>query len=368
MASDHELIAALEDARADRERAQERVEAIGENRLRELQDAYEELTALFSRYQERATGSGDFAGFIEFQEALGELVEDLPNNLPNRELFEDVDERLQKRRLAERDFEGARNSLSPVQDQIARLDERREADQRVQSLERQIREAIHETRQEIDRLETVIELGEADLDAPVEDLEEPIDQYNTAVREAFEQFRTSAPAREVIGLVETAEQYPLLSMADPPSGLLDYLERADVGRESIPTLLEYAGYSRSKLQHYVDAPATFQRVVGGNRTYLERLDADPLTIDWPPPAPETLRWRSDELISMLDRFAPPETVVALNSVLDLARSGDRYSRLRQAARARAELTADERERLAAGEVEGELAATRDRLEALEDVL
>lgn len=368
MDSDHPLIAELEAAREELDRAEERVEDIGEGRLRDLTEAHEELTSLFSRYEERATGSGDFGAFIEFQEALGEFVEDLPNNLPNREAFEDIDERLQKRRLTEGDFAAARDRLSSAEDRIARLEDRREAEKAVEGLERQVREAIHETRTEIDRLETVLELGEADLDAPVEDLRDPIEAYNESVRDAFEAFRTNAPAREVIGLIETAEQYPLLSMADPPDGLLQYLESAEVGAESIPTLLEYSEYSRSKLQHYVDTPATFQRVVGGNRTYLDRLDATALTIEWPPPAPGTLRWRSNELVSMLDRFAPAETVVALESVLDLARSADRYRRLRQSARARAELTDTERERLAAGTVEDDLAATRKRLDALEDVL
>lgn len=368
MAGDHRLVDQLKSAREDLDRAEERVADVGESRLRDLDEAHERLTSLFGRYEERATGSGDFQAFIQFQEAMAELVEDLSNDLPEREVFEDVDERMQKRRLTERDFEAARDRLAPVEDLIARLDERNEAAGRVRSLERQVRDAIHEVRQEIDRLETVKELGEADLDAPVADLRDPIAAYNDSVRKAFERFRTTEPARSVIGLIDTAQQYPLLSVQSPPADLLEYLRRAEVGTEPIPTLVEYTEYSRSKLQHYVDSPATFQRIVGGNRTYLDRLDVDPLTVEWPPPDPATLRWRADELVSMLDRFAPPETVQALETVLAKARAEEEYRRLRRAARARAELTDEERERLAAGTIEDQLVAARERLDALESAL
>jgi len=368
MASRAKLLSRLEAARDDLERAQAAVEAVGESRLRDLQDAHDRLTTLLGRYEDSASGSGDFQAFIEFQDALADLVEDLPEDLPEREVFEDIDEGMQKRRLTERDFEAARADLEPVEDRLARLEDRREARDRVRSLERQLREAIHETRQEIDRLETVRSLGDADLDAPVEALREPIETYNQSVRSAFAEYRDSQPARAVIDLVETAQHFPLLDVSDPPAGLGDFLETAAAGAEPIPTLLAYTEYSRSKLSHYVDDPATFQRVVGGNRTYLERLDAAPYTIEWPPPAPDAFRWRAQELVSMVDRFAPAETIAALDRVRELARDEARYRRLRRTARATRELTADERERLAEGQIETDLAEARERLDALEDAL
>lgn len=368
MAEDSSLISRLEAAREERARMDDRIAEIGEDHLRDLQEAHEQITALLGRYEERATGSGDFKAFIEFQEGLSELVEDLPSDLPKRDVFEDIDERLQKRRLTESDFEDARTRLSGVEDLIGRLDRRREAANRVRSLERQVREAIHETHQEIDRLETVTSLGEADLDAPVEELREPVETYNESVRRAFESFRNTAPAREVLGLVETTQQYPLVDFGDPPEGLAEFLETAPAGEEPIGTLLEYTEFSRSKLGHFVETPATFKRIVGGNRTYLERLDAEPLTVSWPPPDPASLRWRARELISVLNRFVPPETVAALDEVRELARDEETYQRLRQTARARAELSDGERDQIADGRIESELSAARERLEDLESAL
>lgn len=368
MSTEYALVGQLEEAHRDLERAETRVEEIGEDRLRDLQEAHEELTGLLGRYEERATGSGDFMAYIDFQEAIEAFVKDLPEDLPEREVFEDIDERMQKRRLTEGDFEAARSELSPIRDLLDRLDERSEARNRLRSARNQIREEIHELRQEIDRLETVRRLGRADLEAPVEELAEPIDTYNESVRSAFETYKHDAPAREVLGLVRTAEQYPLLDFDRPPAELSDYLQDAPVGTETLPTLLEYTDHSRSKLSHYVEDPATFLRVVGGNRTYLDRLDAEPLTVEWPPPSAAELRWRADELISMLNRFAPADTICALQSVLEVARDEEIYSRLRQTARARAELTEAERERIRSGAVEEDLQAANQRLETLEDTL
>ncbi|MFB6268286.1 MAG: hypothetical protein ABEI31_11550 [Halodesulfurarchaeum sp.] len=358
----------LADAAAELERAEERVEEIGEGRLRDLEDAHERLRTLFGRYEERATGSGDFGAFIEFQEALAELVEDLPNNLPEREIFEDIDERMQKRRLTQSDFDAAREALEPVEDLLQRLEERSAAQRQYRSTRHEVEDRIHELRQELDRLETVASLEDVDLDAPTGELRDRVDTYNEAVQTAFQSFRSSASAKDVLQLVETAEQYPLIQFADPPADLASYLAEADVGTEPLPTLLEYAEYSRSKLAHYVEEPATFQRVVGGNMTYLDRLDAEPLTVEWPPPPADELRWRGRELTAMLNRFAPPETVEALDRLLELARDETRYRKLRQTARAKTELTETERELVREGRVSDRLAEVRQQREELQDAL
>ena len=359
-------IESLRTARADLETATERVEAVGESRLRDLESALEAFTSLLSQYEDSAAGSGDFQAFVEFQERLEHFTADLPEDLPERETFEEIDETLQKRRLTDSDFEWARDRLDPVRALVDRLERRSEARKRVQALEGQVREAAHEVRERIDRLETVRRLGQADLDAPVAELKDPIEAYNAAVRAAVESFRTEAPARAVVDLRQTAAAYPLVSVAEPPSDLVEYLQAAAVGAETIPTLLEYADYSRSKLAHYVERPATFSRVVGGNRTYLASMDADPLTVAWPPPAADRLRWRGRELIAVLNRFAPAETVAALRAVLDVARTEpERYARLRRSARARAELSERERERVAEGAVDADLERARERLAALE---
>lgn len=362
-------VESLRSARADLETATERVEAVGESRLRDLESALGTFTSLLSQYEDSAAGSGNFRAFVEFQERLEQFTADLPADLPERETFEEIDETLQKRRLTDSDFEWARDRLDPVRALVDRLEGRNEAKKRVQALEGQVREAAHEVRERIDRLETVRRLGQADLEAPVADLKAPIEAYNAAVRDAVESFRTEAPARAVVDLCQTAAAYPLVPVAEPPSDLAEYLQAAAVGAETIPTLLEYADYSRSKLAHYVERPATFSRVVGGNRTYLASMDADPFTVAWPPPAADRLRWRGRELIAVLNRFAPEATVAALRDVLDVARTEpERYARLRRSARARAELSERERERVAEGAVDADLERARERLAALEAAL
>lgn len=363
------LLDELAAARRERERAIERVKAIGEAQLDRLETVHEEFTTLLGRYEDRASGSGDFQAFVEFQERLEHFTGDLPAGLPERETFEEIDDRLQKRRLTEADFDWARSRLEPVEDLIGRLEARAEAKRRVAALEGDVQEAIYETRARIDRLETVRSLATADLDAPVGDLREPIEQYNESVREAVRDFRRSAPAREVLSVLRTAQRFPLVPVPEPPTELQEYLDSAAVGNESIPTLLEFADYSRSKLSHYVEAPATFARIVGGNRTYLDNIDAEPFTVEWPPPAAETLRWRGRELVALLDRFAPEETIAAFRDAFEMARADpERYARLRKTARARSELSEDERRRVAEGAIEAELTKARDRLAALEDTL
>ncbi|MFB6134047.1 MAG: hypothetical protein ABEJ55_03580, partial [Halanaeroarchaeum sp.] len=188
------------------------------------------------------------------------------------------------------------------------------------------------------------------------------------VEEAFSAFKREAPAREVIAFVETTRSFPLAAFRPPPEDLAEFLKRESAGSEPIPTLLEYAEYSRSKLAHYVEAPQTFKRIVGGNRTYLRRLSADPLTLDWPPAPASELRWRGEELVSVVDRFAGEEVRERLERVLSNARDADRYERLRTAARAREELTADERERIATGVVKEDLESLRAERNRLEEAL
>lgn len=362
-------VEALAAARRELERAEAAVEEIGESDLETLDSIYDEFTSLLGRYEDRASGSGNFQAFIEFQDHIAEFTQDLPEDLPERETFEEIDERLQKRRLTESDFEWARSRLEPVEDLIGRLEDRSEAERLLEATKGDVRTAIRETRNHIDRLETVRSLGAADLDAPVEALRDPIERYNESVREAVTAFRRTEPATEVLALFRTARRFPLVSVPEPPEDLWEYLESAPVGEEPIPTLLEYADYSRSKLAHYVESPATFARVVGGSRTYLNGIDAEPFTIDWPPPAAETIRWRGRELIAVLNRFAPKETIAAFRDAYEMARADpERYATLRRTARAKTELTESEREQVADGQIEDDLEAARERLETLEDAL
>jgi hypothetical protein len=365
-AGEPETVAELQAAADALDRAEERVAEFGEAELEEVADAHEEFTDILARYEEPATGDGDFQKFIEFQSQIADFVERLPDDLLLRETFEECDELLQQRRLRERDFEEVRSNLEPVADLAGRLDERREAREAYRSARNRVRHRLGTVRERIDDLERVKRLGDADLDAPTERLREPIEAYNAAVTEAFETFRQEAPAREVLALVETAQRFPVIDVRAPPADLREYLRDSEVGEESIPQLLEYAEYSRSKLDHYVADPGALKTAVRPHTTYLRRLDAEPLTVGWPPPSADRLQYHCREAERVVNRFAP-DVVESLRAVKRLPKTTD-YERLREAAVARAELGDEQRERLKTGDVAEELATLRDERAALEDAL
>ncbi|MFB6195659.1 MAG: hypothetical protein ABEI80_05780 [Haloplanus sp.] len=357
----------LRDAREELASAREAIEDHGEERLKAVSAAYREATGLLDRYEGRATGTGDFGAFVEFQESFVELVEGLDDDLPARAAFEEANDLLDQRRLDETDFERARETLQPAADLAALLEEREAARDRYETARRDAQRRLRELDDRIDYLERLQRLGEADLDAPVERLREPIRSYNEAVREAWTQFEREASAREVFRVVAASDAYPLASFRQPPPELREYVETKPAGTEPIPTLLEYADYSDSKRAHYVDDPEALRTRVATHRTYLERLDASPLTVSWPPPAAATLRHRASELVSVVARFAPEDVVAAARTLRDLPDRVD-YDRLRETALARDELDETERERLARGAVEAELTAARDERERLETAL
>jgi hypothetical protein len=357
----------LTEAAAQRRQAHERVEDAGEDRLRRCRELYRELLELLDRYEDTATGSGNFQAFTEFEGRVAELTDDLEDDLPEKETFEAVDDYLQQRRLSVSDFETARNKLAPVGDRVALLDEWEAAREDYADARREARKRLQALGERIDELERLQRLGDADLDAPVERLRDPIERYDEAVRESFRAFRSSEPAREVLSAVERADPFPLVEFQRPPSELLDYVRSHDAGTEPIPKLLEYADYSASKLDHYVEDTAALKRAVASRRTYLRNLDAEPLTVGWPPPPADHLPWLVREYRSVLAGFADEDVVAKLRAVRALARRED-YDRLRESAQARAELAAEERERLASGAVAAELDSLREEQAAIEAAL
>ncbi|GAB6860964.1 hypothetical protein ACFR97_01920 [Haloplanus litoreus] len=366
-AAETDVAAALRTAHETLRDARAAVADRGEARLETVRDAYREATDLLDRYEGRATGTGDFAAFVEFQEAFVELTEGLDEDLPAREAFEDANDLLDQRRLDEDDFERAREKLEPAADLVALLEERAAASEEFEAARRDARRRLRTLEERIDSLERLRRLGEADLDAPVERLRDPITDYNEAIRAAWADFRREASAREVFRVVEASQAYPLAAFPEAPPDLREYVENQPAGEESIPTLLEYADYSNSKLSHYVDAPAALRTRVGTHRTYLERLDADPLVVSWPPPDAETLRYRASELVSVVARFADEAPVAAARHLRDLPERVA-YGRLRETALARDELDETERERLERGAVEADLTAARDERERIETAL
>lgn len=362
------LVDALDDAHEAYERRRERVDDIGERDLEALAEAHDRATTLLDRYETRATGSGDFEAFVRFQDEFTEHTESLPGDLPKRETFERAAEALDKRRLSAADFERARETLSAASELTTRLDERREAREQYRRTRRDVLTRRNALDERIEELAEVRGYGQADLDAPIEELRDPIAAYDDAVDDAFGAFRREASARAVLDFVASTAAYPLVPFRQPPEDLYRYVEEHGAGDEPIPKLLEYSEYSASKLDHYVDEPRELQRHVATHRTYLTNLSAEPLEIGWPPPPADRLWWRARELVATVSRFAPSEVVARLRGVRALARDEERYEHLREAAMARAALDTETRERLASGEIERELEEARTERDRLDEAL
>ncbi|WP_256685407.1 DUF7118 family protein [Halococcus qingdaonensis] len=337
----------------------------GEAALETLADAHDRATTLLDSYEERATGTGDFESFVEFQESFDELVDSLDEDMALRSAFEDANDRFDKRRLSASDFAAARDALAPVAERVELLDKRARRRERYREARRHAVVRRDELDEEIAELERLASLSDVDLDAPIAELREPVENYDERVRAAFRRFRNEASARDVLRFVERTEQYPLVPFRPPPDDLHEYVETSPVGTESLTQLVDYADYSPSKLAHYVDDPERLRKNVAIHRSYLDGLDATALGIGWPPPPALDCRFLLNELVSVVDRFAPDDVVKTLHELRAFTRE-ERYEQLQRAAMAREELTERERERLAAGTVEDELAsakADRERLVA-----
>ncbi|WP_135806094.1 DUF7118 family protein [Halorussus marinus] len=363
-------VAELADADERRREIDARIEEYGESTVESVADAYDRATGLLARYEEQATGTGrqNFQKFVEFKAEFGSFVEELSEDLPAYDAFDAAGDRFDKNRLNERDFELAREDLEPAAEIAGLLEDRAEALDRYRERRRAVRDALEGVGEEIADRERLLELGDADLDAPVEEIREPIEAYNDAVTEAFDEFRRNASARAVLDFVAVTRDYPLVEFREPPERLRAYVADSEAGEKPVPELLELSGYSNSKLDHYVEAPAALKRAVATNETYLERLDAAPLRLDWPPRSAADLRWRTDELVSVVGRFAPEGVVADLRAVQTAVRDADRFERLRTAAIAAEQLSEAEREKIERGAVERELDELRSRRERLEDAL
>jgi len=361
------LVAELEECEKRLERAEERVGEFGEAKLQRLADVYHEFVGILDRYEEDVTDDGgDVQTNIEFQSQIAEVSKHISDDLLLSETFEECDEYLQQKWFNESDFEYVYDQLDPVADLVGRLEERDAALAAYREARRDVRYRVREIDEEVVSLERLSRLGNADLDAPTERLREPIDAYNDAVTEAFTAFRREESARNVLEFVASMADYPLVPFERPPSELLSYVRKNEPGRETIGQLIEYAGYSRSKLDHYVEDPGELKHTIGGKQTYLDRLDAEPLRVDWPPPEATEVTYRCQELTAAVNRFAP-EVVEQLRAVAALPRETE-YKRLRDSAQARAELTPEERHRIASEDIEGQLDRLREERERLQAAL
>ncbi|CAI50669.1 uncharacterized protein NP_5156A [Natronomonas pharaonis DSM 2160] len=364
---------ALDDAATRLDQLQSELEADGLDRstLETLADAYRSVETVLDRWEERATDWDDFEGYVKFRNDLAGTLDSIPDDIPDREAFVDADSHVKtggvSKSLNESDFEAAREALAPVRARAEQLDELQAAESALRDARKAAKRRLETLEDRIAELERAIELGDADLDAPVEKLKDPMADYNEGIEAAFEAFLGDASAREVLSFIQTAAETPLVEYTSPPEALVSYLDTEPAGDHTLSELLEYAEYSPSKLAHYVDDPDRLKRRVATNRTYLEGLSAAPLQLDWPPAAAETLRFQVSERLPLAAKLADEPTVTALRTVSERTRRDD-YEELRTAAAAREELTKTERQRLQSGAIEAELEAAREERTRLRSAL
>jgi len=361
-----EAAATLRERYDELARIEARIADLGRDRIETAADAYRRAHRVLDQYEEDAVGTGDFGSYVQFRGEFGEAV-DAADDALAADAFAAADDAVDKRRLSETDFAAARDALEPAGNYVDLLADRDEALDDYRAARKAAREARKALDARLDDLREVAGMADADLDADVDRLREPIESYNDAVREAFDSFYKSASARDVFSFLDRADGTPFVDADVPPTDLREYVTDYDAGEEPLPTLLEYADYSNSKLEHYVDDPGALRTAVAVHRTYVERLDAEPLTLDWPPAGGDELAYEIDELIPLVSRVADDETVATLRSVRDLARD-EEYDRLRRAAVVRDALDEPERGLLKRGVIDDRVREAERTVSIAEDVL
>ena len=327
-----EAAAVLRERYDDLEQIEARIADLGRDRVEAAVDAYRRAHRVLAQYEEDAVGSGDFASYVRFEGAFADAV-DVGDDALAADAFAAADEAVDKRRLSESDFAAARDALEPVEAYVDLLNDRDDAVDDYRAARKEAIAAKKSLDARLEELRDVADMADADLTADVDRIREPITAYNDAVREAFREFTKSASARELFAFLDRADSTPFVDVDVPPMDLAEYVTDYAAGEEPLPTLLDYADYSNSKLEHYVDDPGALRTAVAVHRTYIERLDAEPLTIEWPPAAGDELAYEIDELIPLVSRIAADETIATLRTIRDLARS-EEYERLRRAAEVR----------------------------------
>ena len=358
-----EAAARLRERYDELRRTTSRIDGYGRDRVEAAADAYRRAHRILDRFEEDAVGSGDFESYVRFRGEFGDAV-DVDDDTPAGEAFEAADEAVDKRRLSESDFAAAREALEPAGEFVDLLEAYDEAVDDYRAARKDAREARKRLDSRLEELREVADMADADLDADLSRLRDPIETYDEGVREAFREFFKSASAREVFDFLDRADATPFVDVDVPPTDLAEYVETHAAGEEPPATLLEYADYTNSKLEHYVDDPGALRTAVAVHRTYLERLDGEPLTLDWPPKPGDELAYEIDELVPLVGRIADDDVVATLRSVRELAR-GDEYERLRRAAEVRDALDDAELALIKRGEA-GERVAEAERTRSLVD--
>ena len=369
---DDPVIAAGEAAAELRERYDElveiesRIDSLGEDRVEAAADAYRQAHRVLDQYEEDAVGTGDFGSYVKFEGAFAAAT-DVSADALAADAFAAADEAVEKRRLSERDFAAAREALEPAAEYVELLRDRDDAVDAYRDARKAARDARDRLAERLAELREIAGMADANLEADVERLREPVVTYNEAVLEGFREFYKTESAHAVFDFLERADRTPFVDVDVPPTDLREYVDEHAAGEEPLATLLEYADYSTSKLDHYVDDPGALRSAVAVHRTYIERLDGEPFTLAWPPKPGDELAYAIDELVPLVSRFADEDAVATLRSVRKLARS-EGYAELRRAAAVRETLDEAELELLRSGAIDDRVATAESTLALVDEVL
>ncbi|GAB3695183.1 DUF7118 family protein [Halorubrum pallidum] len=361
-----EAAATLRERYDELRRIESRIDDLGRDRIEAAADAYRRANRVLDQYEEDAVGTGDFGSYVQFRGEFADAV-DVGDDALAADAFAAADDAVDKKRLSESDFAAARDALDPAGEYVDLLGDYDDAVDAYRAARKEAKAARKALDSRIEELRAVAEMTDADLDADVDRLRDPIESYNGAIREAFASFYASASASEVFAFLERADGTPFVDVDVPPTDLADYVADYEAGEEPLPTLLEYADYSNSKLDHYVEDPGALRTAVAVHRTYIERLDGEPLTLDWPPAGGDELGYEIDELIPLVSRVAADETVATLRSVRELARD-EEYERLRRAAEVRDALDDSALDLIERGVVDERVREAERTRSIVEDVL
>lgn len=363
-----DIIARLERARADRDAAAAGLEPHDDAAVDRLQDAYVKAVGLLDSYEDKATESGDFSGYVEFRNEFTSFLSGLSDDLPHRSDFEDAGDRVDKRRLSSSDFDAARAELATVAGLVEALEDKRQWESEISELRRTLTRKRTALEDERDRLKELASVDPTVAEADIEELRDPIDRFNDAITADHREFLRNASIRSVFETYDRIARFPLVDIDEPPEDLVAFFEDHPVGEESVGRVRELLSYSRSKLAHYVEDAGHFLGEVKPYAGYLDGLSPDPFTIDWVPPEGDTFEWALGERRRAVDRFASDDTMAILRELEEIVRDRPRYERLRDSAIYRDSLEEADLELVRSGDVADQLEEVADKLERIDHAL
>lgn len=311
------------------EESRRAVDVAGRREVEAARSIYNRLSNYIDRYEEPAKGHGDFESYLEFQSVLAEIEEELSDDVYGKEAFENALGRFESRTLRAKHFERAKNDLKEVQDVVESLEREEHLVDELETETGRLRKRRREIENELQDLDERISHAKEATNVEYQELKELVEKYNQRVEEEFRSYISSASAVDVARLARKLSNMPLLPTPAIEDGAVDVLESPGVKDESVDRVLEYAGYSNSKLEHYVDRPEEFRKKVP--EAWFRTADAGPfkLSLD---EREGVVERKIPELVRVISIFSGEETVRVLRKIGDLARKGE-YSELRSAHKA-----------------------------------